>query len=62
MQKQLKNLKIPEKKTVNKDKNEDLKDIEEIKRQKAELKKTNEKMSAWEIGKGVVKKESKKNV
>lgn len=42
---------------------EDLKDAQEIKRQKQEQKLSNEEMSKWEFGKGLIKsKDDKKNV
>lgn len=42
---------------------EDFKDSQEIKRQKEEQKRTNEKMAKWEFGKGVTKnKDDKRNV
>ena len=41
---------------------EDMKDAQEIKKQKEEQKKSNETMSTWEFGKGIKKnKESDKN-
>jgi len=48
---------------VNNDAAEDLKDSQEIKRQKQEQKNSNEGMSNWELGKGLTKnKNEKKNV
>lgn len=42
---------------------EDLNDSQEIKRQKQEQKISNEEMSKWELGKGLIKnKDEKKNV
>ena len=42
---------------------EDIKDSQEIKRQKQEQKKSNEGMSKWEFGKGLTKtKDANKNV
>jgi len=32
---------------------EDMKDVQEIKRQKEEQKKSSDKMSTWEVGKGL---------
>ncbi len=40
---------------------EDLKDTQEIKKQKDEQKRTKEEMATWEFGKGIKKKEGNKN-
>ena len=40
---------------------EDLKDTQEIKKQKEEQKRTKEEMATWEFGKGIKKKEGNKN-
>ncbi len=43
------------------DATEDLKDTQEIKKQKEEQKRTKEEMATWELGKGIKKKEGNKN-
>ncbi len=43
------------------DATEDLKDTQEIKKQKEEQKRTKEEMTTWELGKGIKKKEGNKN-
>ena len=42
---------------------EDIKDSQEIRKQKEDQKRNDEKMSKWELGKGIIKvKDDKRNV